>query len=265
MDIPILTSDLVVRIVKAENDVTRSRIKCVQRIEGNPLGVAEHEFGHVLATMMPKHPERWWNRVGGIAPGDEGQIDDILAWYRAANLSPTIDVVPHQSNDEMLKALATHGFRQSAFRTVLYAVPDSDLPSAAPAIVVREQDDLKLFSNLAAETGFIPEGDEKFWKEVARAEFAESRCYIAFADGEPAAHAAMYIRDRVATFGFGATLEKYRGRGCQSALLRERIADAAKAGCDLAIVQANPGSVSERNIVRVGMRVAYTKAIWSKV
>lgn len=263
MTVPVLTPDLVARIVWVKNSVTLSRIGRIAKIEGNPLGAAAREFGHVLATMMPKFPERWWDRVGGIAAGDEGLIDEILAWYRGAGLSCAFEIVPHQSNDELLKALAARGYYQSGFRTKLYGVPESNQSSTA-SIVVREQDEPKLFLDVAVGTGFV-RGDQDFWKEYTRAQFSESRRYVAFVDGEPAAHAVMQVAEGTAMLSFGATLEKYRGRGCQAALLSARLADAAKAGCDLAIVQANPGSVSQRNIERAGMRVAFTRASWSKL
>jgi hypothetical protein len=263
MSFPILTPELVACIVKTENGVSLSRLKCIAKIDGNPLGATAREFGHVLATSMPRLPERWWDRVSGIAAGDEGLIDDILAWYRAMGISCTFDIVPPQSSDDLLFALAKRGFRQSGFRTVLYGVPATDQPPPASRVLVREQRDLKVFLDVAARTGFL-RTEQEFWREYTRAQFSESRCYVAFVGDEPAAHAVMQICDGTALFNYGATIDKYRGHGCQLALLRARLADSAKAGCDLAIVQANPGSTSQRNIERAGMRVAFTKAIWSE-
>lgn len=263
MNFPILATDLVERIVSAENSVSLSRIRKIEKMDGNPMGAAAREFGHVLATRMPKFPERWWDRVGGLAAGDEMLIDKILEWYQEVGLSCTFDIVPHQSSTELLRELAAHGYFQSAFRTTLYGVPGFN-PSPSAGIVVQEQHDLRLFLDLAVKTRFIGE-DQEILKEFTRVQFSESRCYVAFIDEEPAAHALMIVREKTATFGFGATVEKYRGRGCQAALLSVRLTDAAKAGCDLAIVQANPGSVSQRNIERAGMRVAFTRASWSKM
>ncbi len=263
MEVPILTSDLGARIVQAENAVTLSRLRSVQKLAGNPLGAESREFGHVLATLMRNHPERWWNRVGGIAASDENLLDEILAWYREFRIQPSFDIVPPQSSEDLLRALAARGFFQSGFRDVLYGVPDTNQPAPAEGIAVQQQSDLRIFCDIAFENGFIPKGDKRFWSEVTRAQLADSQCYLALVDGAPAAHAVMSIQDGVASLGFGATLEKYRGRGCQSALLRTRIADAARARCDLVVVQANPGSASQRNVERAGLRVAYTKAIWT--
>lgn len=262
MEIQILTQDLIARLVQADNAATLARLKGVQEIPGNPLGVEVRQFGSALATMMHRHPEHWWNRVRGLTPGDENFLDDILAWYREFGLQPTFDIIPPQSFEALLHALAERGFFQSGFMTLLYGSSRETQPSS-DGIVVREQDNLELFVDLAAETHFIPQGDETFWKRVARAEFSNSRCYIAFVDGEPAAHAVMNVVGSAAVFGFGATLEKYRGRGCQTALLRARIRDAAQAGCDLLVVSTSPGSASQRNVERAGLRVAYTKAIWT--
>ncbi len=61
-----------------------------------------------------------------------------------------------------------------------------------------------------------------------------------------------------------ATLPEWRSRGCQTALVRRRLNDAALAGCDLAAVEATPGSASERNLERLGLRLAYTRVIWTR-
>lgn len=262
MEIPILTQDLIARLVQTDNAATLARLKGVHEISGNPLGVEVRHFGSALATMMHKHPERWWNRVRGLTLGDENPLDDILAWYGEFGLQPSFDIIPPHSYEALLRALAERGFYQSGFMTLLYGIPRVTQPSS-DGIIVREQNDLELLVNLAAETHFIPQGDEVFWKQVARAEFSNSRCYIAFVEGEPAAHAVMSIVDRAAVFGFGATLAEYRGRGCQTALLQARIRDAAQAGCDLLVVSTSPGSASQRNVERAGLRVAYTKALWT--
>ena len=55
------------------------------------------------------------------------------------------------------------------------------------------------------------------------------------------------------------TAAEFRGRGLQTALLRARLAAAAEAGCEFAVVITNGGSASQRNCERLGFRVAYSK------
>jgi ribosomal protein S18 acetylase RimI-like enzyme len=55
------------------------------------------------------------------------------------------------------------------------------------------------------------------------------------------------------------TLADFRGRGLQTALLRARLAAAAEAGCEYAVVVTQGGTPSQRNCERLGFRVAYSK------
>ena len=70
------------------------------------------------------------------------------------------------------------------------------------------------------------------------------------------------IGDGLGYLANAATLPAMRGRGCQTALLARRIADAAAAGCDTIASLAEFGSGSQRNLERAGLRVAYTQAVW---
>ena len=45
--------------------------------------------------------------------------------------------------------------------------------------------------------------------------------------------ATLYVEDEIASIDAMATVPRYRRQGCQSALLRRCIADAARAGCTL--------------------------------
>ena len=61
-----------------------------------------------------------------------------------------------------------------------------------------------------------------------------------------------------------ATAPAHRRRGVQSALLRAGLADAAEAGCDIAVVTTAPGSKSQQNVQRQGFHLLYTRAILVK-
>jgi ribosomal protein S18 acetylase RimI-like enzyme len=54
------------------------------------------------------------------------------------------------------------------------------------------------------------------------------------------------VSDGVAQLVGAATAPAHRRRGVQSALLRARLADAAEAGCDIAVVTTAPGSSHSR-------------------
>ena len=79
----------------------------------------------------------------------------------------------------------------------------------------------------------------------------------------------MQIDAGIAELGIGATLEPARGRGCQLALLRRRILDAAEAGCHTLFVETGERvpdrpSASYRNILRAGFEEAYLRPNWTR-
>ena len=71
--------------------------------------------------------------------------------------------------------------------------------------------------------------------------------------------ATLSIHDGLAELFGASTRPTFRNRGVQTALLASRLAEAQRQGCDLAMVHTEPGSASQRNVERLGFRLAYTK------
>jgi ribosomal protein S18 acetylase RimI-like enzyme len=90
------------------------------------------------------------------------------------------------------------------------------------------------------------------------------RPYCAWVDGELAGIATLRIDDGVAQLCGAATLPRFRRRGVQAALLRRRLADGARAGCDVAVMTTQPGSTSQANGHRQGFALLYARALLVK-
>jgi ribosomal protein S18 acetylase RimI-like enzyme len=90
------------------------------------------------------------------------------------------------------------------------------------------------------------------------------RPYCAWLDGQLAGVATLRIDDGVAQMCGASTLPRFRRRGVQAALLQRRLADAARAGCDLAVLTTQPGSTSQENGHRQGFALLYARAILVK-
>jgi GNAT superfamily N-acetyltransferase len=91
-------------------------------------------------------------------------------------------------------------------------------------------------------------------------------CFLATIDGEPAAAAAMFIRDGAAWSGMSTTLPKYRVRGMQSAMISARLKEAAARGVTWVTsetgqptVEDDAGFSSYRNQKRAGFERAYIR------
>jgi GNAT superfamily N-acetyltransferase len=88
--------------------------------------------------------------------------------------------------------------------------------------------------------------------------------YAAWRDGVIAGGASFHAAGGIAQFTGAATAPAHRRRGVQTALLSARLADAAAAGCDIAVVTTQPGSKSQQNVQRRGFDLLYTRAVLVK-
>lgn len=97
--------------------------------------------------------------------------------------------------------------------------------------------------------------------ELMRVNAARPDCvaFLAETQGQPIAAGALAIENRVCLLAGASTVSRWRKRGAQKALLQSRLKYAERAGCDLAMVCAAPGSASQRNAERNGFRIAYTR------
>ena len=73
--------------------------------------------------------------------------------------------------------------------------------------------------------------------------------------------AAMRIDGDLVQLSGASTLPEFRRRGVQSAFLQHRLAYAARAGCELAVVTAQPGSKSQQNMQRHGFQLVYARNV----
>ncbi len=88
--------------------------------------------------------------------------------------------------------------------------------------------------------------------------------YLARRDSEPAGGGSLRISNGVAQLCGAATLPDHRRRGVQTTLLRERLAEARRGRCDVAVVTTQPGSNSQQSTERQGFALLYVRAILIK-
>lgn len=208
--------------------------------------------------------------LGATEPGavDGGHLAAALAWSREREISPCLPVTPDLPETAAAeRLLAAEGF-QPGYAWMKF-VRDCHPPRfRAPAdveVIRLEAGSDAPFGTIAA-TGFgLP-----VWAATLFAALPGRdgwSCYVARVDGEVAACGAMLIDAGLAALGIGATLETARRRGCQLALLRQRILDAAEAGCETLFVETGQRvedrpAGSYRNILRAGFEEAYLCPNW---
>ncbi|MGH2356244.1 MAG: GNAT family N-acetyltransferase [Chloroflexota bacterium] len=264
-----MTGELAHRIERALTCSWESRLEHIQQLPANPLGIALRRGRLTSATLVARDVFYYglFNAVRGLGVGGEDELDDALTWFRQHDRPCSVFVTSFDANEHLLHHHSEHGLRPSGFMSVMCGVPERPAPepgAATPSAVTVEAvptPGLEPFLSLSVPTA--SDEDRDFLRLLRKAEFTDWHCYVASVDGQPAAIAGLYVRDGVGVMAAGYTLPAFRHQGCQAALLRRRIADAAAAGCDLVLTQTRPHSTSQRNVERSGLRTAYTQLIWS--
>lgn len=217
------------------------------------------------------------NKVVGVGFGgvpDDDVLDGIENDY-AARAVPVQVELSSVGDPDVAAALTGRGYRLVNFENVLgRSLSGNGDPVLPPQVTVQRSDDLTAWLDVVVD-GFAHPDDqgvashEDFPRDIVEKaerdmQKAGAAMYLAYHDGAVVGGAGMRITDGVAQLTGAATAPAYRRRGVQTALLATRLADAAQAGCDLAVVTTQPGSKSQQNVQRRGFHLLYTRAVLVK-
>jgi GNAT superfamily N-acetyltransferase len=235
-------------------------------------GVRRRDFGPVQATVTVDLGEVPMLNflLGASEPRavEGGHLDAAVEWARAQGVRPCVPVTPGLPGSAAAEAwLEARGWEDGhAFMKFVRDPHPPRFEEPAGVTVEEVTDGTGSPFGMIAATGFgMPAWGAAFWADLPGRD--GWRCYVARIDGEAAACGAIVIDDGVAELGIGATLEHAQRRGCQLALLRRRIADAAEADCRALFVEtrerhAGRAGGSYRNILRAGFEEAYRRPNW---
>jgi len=192
------------------------------------------------------------------------EMERLEEFYRSRGAAVNIEVCP-LADASLVRLLGERGYRPLEFSNVqVRSLSEADQPPALPAgLVLRRAaaEEAGLWARTVGR-GFIEEGELPPGLEqimTAMAHDAAIICLFAELDGEIAGGGSMRLHQGVIGLSGASTLPRFRRRGIQSALVATRLAMAAAAGCELAMVTTLPGSTSQRNMERRGFRVVYTR------
>ncbi len=274
MDVPIMTQELSDRIEQSKAGYIESWMQGMREQPGNPFGVVIQHFGRARAFAARNLAHvGLFNRVIGIGPEHAAQLADIIRFYEVQGVPYRIDLNPYRVSPELLTGLTDYGFHESMFQSMLYGVPSAVPLDPPPSVAIEDVsfERLVCFVDVYMH-GFqgALHGQGSEVKLLASAlEVLYGRAGWQFSlvsvDEKPASIGLLYIRDGIASLAGSATIPSFRNRGCQTVTLAQRFALAAEAKCTLIVGQTEAGSVAQANMERMGMRTAYTRAIWTRV
>lgn len=261
-DIPFVTDELVRRLERAIDAFSVASLEG-HALGDNPAGIRLEQFDGVTAAATASRPELdFMNRVHGLAFAEPRILDDVLRFYRSLAVRPWVELPP--GSEEPAARLADAGARPLEAVAVLYGAPE---PPPAPAGVevrrVGGEESLR-FAELLLEGYGVPAAARAVDAPGVAALAGKDGVafYVARVDGRDAAAGALAVRDGIGYLATASTVTAFRRRGCQTALVARRIADAAAASCELVAALTGFASPSQRTLERAGLRIAYTKTVW---
>jgi ribosomal protein S18 acetylase RimI-like enzyme len=230
------------------------------------VGAAWEEFcgGHMSFCGLGSPVGR------AVAMGLDGEftsadLDHIEAFYRSHKAPAQVDLCPlHEP--AVFEMFKERGYAITELNNVLYRKldPKEEFPPATAGCEIRRSTpDEAEIAGVIVESAFFPEGAPEAFRGLVAPfyQMEGALAFVATIDGKRVAcGTGLVIREHKVFALCGAgTLTEYRGRGLQTALLRARMAAAAMAGCEYAVVVTQGGTTSQRNAERLGFRVAYSK------
>ncbi|KHO27927.1 GNAT family acetyltransferase [Mycolicibacterium setense] len=258
----------------------------IEKAEADLITAATHAAGHRGADglVLPvaggyacfAEAESPMNKVVGLGFDglpDEAVLGEIERAFAARGGSTRVEL-SNLADPELAELLSDRGYRLVEFENVLGRPIGVEKPPQTTDIQVRRADDLDAWVKVVVEGFAHPDGEgpvshEQFPADIIERaerdmEKAGATAYIALYDGDIAGGGMMRLTGGIAQLSGAATAPAYRRRGVQAALLAARLAEAAAAGCEIAVVTTAPGSKSQHNVQRRGFQLLYTRAILVK-
>ena len=253
------------RLLRVNIAYTTARIKAIEARSGQPVEI--RRFGDAAAFLTHQVPSPHFNAVVGLREGQENLVAELDDWYRANDMRPRFVIAPGDLGAGLGRALTARGLAVTDFETVLHGEPEpvpldpgfDIVEVTSPALLEPFLDALLGGWGIPAEHHEGAKANMRGWLDVP-----DFRLYLARIDGRAAAAAKLFLHDNVGFFADAATHPDFRARGLQTALLRYRVEMAARAGAELIFSQAAFGSISHRNMERIGLRVLCNRAIWTR-
>jgi hypothetical protein len=273
MTAPLLDLALARRIELAEAQAAVGCAAEMERLHPGSGAAVERIGGGFAAYCGANSPVTQAIGLGLDGSVSEEEFDRLEEFYRSRKEPVRIETCP-LADSSLIELFGIRGYRVTEFtnvmaRTLNDGAFEGPLTRISKGVAIDKvaKEHLDIWT-LTVSQGF----SEKFpvtqeMLDVMRV-FAGGpnvECYLARMEGAVAGGATMAIREGVAGLFGASTLPAFRNRGVQTALLRARLARALEANCDLAVCLAQPASASQRNVMRYGFSVLYTRVKFERV
>ena len=249
------------------------RVERKQALASVQLSTSSLPIGGGLAAYSG--PGGYANRACGMGldgPVTAQDVDTVIEFFESRDEEAKVEICPY-THGSLVQALGERGFVVKHFVDVL-AMPltpmtVAELAIAPPEGIILERLDrsdpakVRAFAE-ANERGFAPEGEpvsETVLGLTTKALGAPTNdSFVARTPSGELVGVASSESSEGLTVLFGATVvPEWRRRGIQRALMITRLAWGILRGSDHACVMTSPGIATQRNAIRLGFLMVYTR------
>ena len=272
---PLMTNDLARRLEQIEASAMTSWATALELPPSNPFQLRINRVGKATAIVSRDLVlGSMFCRVLGYSDETSPSLAGLIDTFAREHSPLRIDLNPYNSTPGLLKELAAAKLRPVRHQSIVYApcaaprLPDDDAPTTRVRVHPVASKEAAAFAKIWRETyaqtlGASPTAQIDLSAATSSLHKTPGwNLYVATVSGEPAAVAALFIHDNVGFLAMAGTLQQYRGQGCQTALIQQRLADAFQNNCQLVTSVVDLGSTAQHNMERAGLRVGYTRAYW---
>ena len=230
------------------------------------IGAAEEEIcgGHMIFAGLGS-PIGRATGLGLDRPFTSADLDRIEQFYRERKAPSQVDLTP-MHGPEIFEMFKERGYSIAELNNVLFRRLDPAEkfpPPPGQCTIRRSHPEEAEVTGAIVESAFFPDGAPEAFRGLIAPlyQMENALAFVATVEGKPVACGTGLVipQHNVYALCGAGTLAAFRGRGLQTALLRARMAAAVEAGCEYAVVVTQGGTVSQRNVERLGFRVAYSK------
>ncbi len=263
MDSPLLDMELAREIELAEGEAAVACARMMKAMNAESVSAVERIAGGYAVYCGADSPVTQAVGLGLNGPVSREEFDRLEEFYFSRNEAVRVETCP-MADASLLEHYKERGYHVSEFSNVMVrGMAGDERWKAVEGVEVRRAGvgEMDLWTLTVAQ-GFaehFPVTAELLSVMKLFAMGKNAECYLARVDGHVAGGATLALREKVAGMFGASTLPDFRRRGVQTALLQARLQRASEAGCEMAVSLAQPGSGSQRNIMRQGFRVLYTR------
>lgn len=227
---------------------------------------AEPLAGGLLSFTGPGSYSNQAVGLGMSGPVSGPELDHLCTFYESRGFQPQIEVCPY-AHESLIRGLAVRNFVIKDFETVLARDMSIAVDAQIPAEIRIDQVDPKNDAQVETLLTIVADGFTVTNRDIFRAHarkalhYPDTFAYIASIDGTAGAGASCELSAPCGALFGAATLEPFRKRGLQRALMVARLNAAQQSACKYLTIGSKPDSPTGRNALRLGFGVAYTKAI----